>query len=364
MLSDGKEITNKQQLKQLLISAATLHFYTLWRRFDVSSTSFHPTYCSCPSPLTPPPTKMLTRTESRIKIEPQIIPAMAGFVSALVEITLMWPCEYAKTMQQLNRKNPNFRVLKHMRDLGIVKVYQGLTPLLIGAPIQGLIRFASLGYFNNLLSDENGRVSRASGLIAGICAGILESIIIVTPMETVKTVLVDGKMSLIGGVKHVLKKEGPKGLYKGVTATMLKSASNQSLRFIIYNEYKRFVTRHRKDKNYLSPGESLFGGMLAGFLGAIGNTPFDTVKSRMQGLESKRYNGIVDCAKKMVVEEGPLSLYKGLLYRCYRVVPGQGILFFTYEFVSEKLRNFYIPNKSGKVKNPHKIQRMNSIGSE
>jgi solute carrier family 25 citrate transporter 1 len=307
---------------------------------------------------------MLNRTESRIKLEPAVIPGLAGFVSALVEITLMWPCEYAKTMQQLNRKNPNFRVLKHMRELGVGKVYQGLTPLLIGAPIQGLIRFASLGYFNNLLADEEGQISRASGLIAGICAGILESVVIVTPMETVKTVLVDSKMGLVGGVREVLKKDGPKGLYKGVYATMLKSASNQSLRFVIYNEYKRFVTRHRKDKNYLSPGESLLGGMLAGFLGAIGNTPFDTVKSRMQGLESTRYSGVVDCARKMVAEEGALSLYKGLLYRCYRVVPGQGILFFTYEFVSEKLRNFYIPNKGGKVKNPQRIQRMNSIGSE
>jgi len=307
---------------------------------------------------------MLNRTESRVKVEPALIPGIAGFVSALVEITLMWPAEYAKTMQQLNRKNPEFRVIKHMKDLGVVKVYQGLTPLLIGAPIQGLIRFASLGYFNNLLADEDGQVSRASGLIAGISAGILESIIIVTPMETVKTVLVDSKQGLISGVKLVIQKDGVKGLYKGVSATTLKSASNQSLRFVIYNEYKRIITWDRKDKNYMSPAESLFGGMLAGLLGAIGNTPFDTVKSRMQGLESKRYNGLIDCARKMITEEGFFSLYKGLMYRCSRVVPGQGVLFFTYELVSDKLRKFSVPNKSGKVKNPQRIQRMNSIGSE
>jgi solute carrier family 25 citrate transporter 1 len=307
---------------------------------------------------------MLNRTESRIKLEPSVIPGIAGFISALVEITLMWPCEYAKTMQQLNRKNPSFRVVKHMRDIGLVKVYEGLTPLLIGAPVQGLIRFTSLGYFNNVLADDNGKVSRFSGLIAGVSAGVLESVICVTPMETVKTVLVDSKQGLISGVRQVIQKDGVKGLYKGVSATTLKSASNQSFRFVIYNEYKRFITQDRKDKSYMSPGESLVGGMLAGFLGAVGNTPFDTLKSRMQGLESKRYNGVVDCARKMVTEEGVLSLYKGLWFRCSRVVPGQGIMFFTYEFVSDKLRKFHITNKSGKVNNPHRIQRMNSIGSE
>lgn len=307
---------------------------------------------------------MFNRTESRIQLEPSVIPALAGFVSALVEITAMWPCEYAKTMQQLNRKNPEFRVLKHMKEMGALRVYQGLAPLLIGSPIQGLIRFTSLEYFNNLLADEHGRTSRFSGLIAGVNAGILESILIVTPMETVKTVLVDSKQGLVSGVRQVLQRDGIRGLYKGVIPTAAKSASNQAFRFIIYNEYKRFLTRDRKNKSYLSPSESLFGGMLAGFLGAVGNTPFDTVKSRMQGLESKRYNGMVDCAKKMVTEEGFFSLYKGLLFRCTRVVPGQGIMFFTYELISQKLRTLYFPNPSKKVKNPHKIQRMNSIGSE
>ena len=157
-------------------------------------------------------------------------------------------------------------------------------------------------------------------------------------------------------------------MYKGVMPTAAKSASNQAFRFLIYNEYKGYVTRDRKDKSYLSPTESLLGGMLAGFLGAVGNTPFDTVKSRMQGLDSKRYNGMLDCVKQMIRDEGPLSLYKGLAYRCTRVVPGQGIMFFTYEFVSNKLKNTSVPRPgappSSGERRPHRIQRMNSIGSE
>lgn len=305
---------------------------------------------------------MLTRTESRIKLEPAIIPAMAGFASATVEITSMWPAEYAKTLQQLNRNNPSFSALAHMRETGLLGVYQGLAPLLIGAPIQGLIRFSSLEYFNNLMKDDyTGQTSRASGLLAGVAAGLLESAIIVTPMETVKTVLVDSRQGLLAGVRQVLKREGVRGMYKGLVPTAAKSASNQALRFGVYNEYKRFVTRNRANKVTLSKKESLLGGMLAGFLGALGNTPFDTIKSRMQGLESTRYAGMLDCARKMVSEEGPLSLYKGLVYRCSRVVPGQGIMFFVYEWTSHELREFYIPNTKHR---PYSIQRQMSVGSE
>lgn len=304
---------------------------------------------------------VLSRTKSRVMLEPALVPGISGFVSALVEITLMWPMEYAKTQQQLNRKNPDFKVLSHMRELGAFRVYQGLTPLLIGSPIQGLIRFTSLEYFNSALKEFGGSVS---GLIAGVCAGILESVIIVTPMERVKTVLVDSRQGLLKGVRQVVREKGALGLYEGMLPTAAKSASNQAFRFIVFNEYKRFMTRDRKNKTYLSPAESLVGGMLAGFLGACGNTPFDTVKSRMQGLGSSRYKGMVDCATQMVRDEGPLSLYKGLMYRCARVVPGQGIMFLTYNLVSSKLSNLYFPNTTGKVKNRHKIERMNSIGSE
>lgn len=296
-------------------------------------------------------------------LEPRLIPPIAGFTSALVEISILWPFEYGKTMAQLNRNNPDFSVVKHIRQEGLA-IYKGLTPLLVGAPIQGLIRFSSLDYFNNLLRDKNTkRLSRMSGLIAGIFSGVLESVLIVVPMETVKTLLIDSKQGIISGVRNVLKKDGIRGIYKGVMPTAAKSASNQALRFVIYNEYKSYITADRVNKNYLSPVESLAGGMLAGLLGAIGNTPFDTVKSRMQGLDSKRYSGMFDCFKKMVREEGFFSLYKGLGYRCSRVVPGQGIIFLVYEFVSTELKEFSLPGRA-EPKKLIKIQRMNSIGSD
>lgn len=46
-------------------------------------------------------------------------------------------------------------------------------------------------------------------------------------------------MPFIAGVKHILATEGPRGLYQGVGATILKQGSNQGLRFMWFNEYKK-----------------------------------------------------------------------------------------------------------------------------
>jgi solute carrier family 25 citrate transporter 1 len=62
------------------------------------------------------------------------------------------------------------------------------------------------------------------------------------------------------------------------------------------------------------------------------------IKTRMQGLAAARYSSTLDCLATVVREEGLLALYKGLAMRCARVVPGQGIIFCTYEVVSVRMR--------------------------
>lgn len=266
-----------------------------------------------------------------------LVTPFSGFLSAGLEISVLFPMEYAKTQLQLNRTNKNFNLLSHLRSKGL-GIYGGLPPMLIGAPIQGLLRFTCLDFFNNLFKDPvTGQNSVASGLCAGIAAGVLESLIVVTPMETVKTRLIDSNKGLVDGVRYVVRTDGVAGLYKGVGATILKSASNQGLRFIIFNQYKNMIISSPKQS--LTASQSLLGGMIAGVLGAMINTPIDTIKSRMQSLEAARYSSVLDCGRQMVVHEGIGSLWKGLLMRCARVVPGQGIIFMSFDQISSSLRN-------------------------
>lgn len=261
---------------------------------------------------------------------------IAGFTSAAIEITAVWPFEYAKTQLQLNRGNNDFRIMQHMRQRGFA-IYQGLTPLLIGAPMQGLLRFSSLEYFNQKFADpQTGKLSVASGLSAGLAAGILESCLVVTPMETVKTRLIHSNKGLVEGAKYIYRNQGLGGFYKGLGATIAKSSSNQGLRFIIFNQYKNMLLTEPNQK--LTPIQALGGGMLAGLLGAIGNTPIDVIKSRMQDMNAARYRNMFHCAQTMLREEGVGSFYKGLIPRLGRVLPGQGIIFCSYEAISSSIK--------------------------
>ena len=274
-----------------------------------------------------------------------LVAPLSGMLAGALEISTLWPTEWAKTQMQLNKADPNFSVVAKARATGF-SLYRGLPPMLIGAPLQCGVRFSTLDSFVRLLApplapgEQKRPPGRGTMLVAGMMAGTLEAALVVTPMETVKTRLVDGNKGLVAGVREFAQAEGIGGVYCGLSATIMKSASNQALRFLIFNEYKAAVLRQGSSSaavpppTSLTPVQALLGGMVAGCLGCVGNTPFDVLKTRMQGLGASQYRSTLHCLVQVVRSEGPLALYKGLFARLARVMPGQGIIFGSYELIS------------------------------
>jgi solute carrier family 25 2-oxodicarboxylate transporter 21 len=66
---------------------------------------------------------------------------------------------------------------------------------------------------------------------------------------------------------------------------------------------------------------SILTGATAGATEAFVVVPFELVKIRLQDRASAgKYNGMVDCVKKIVTQEGPLALYNGLESTMWRHV--------------------------------------------
>ena len=140
----------------------------------------------------------------------------------------------------------------------------------------------------------------------------------------------------VEGTKRIVAESGIAGLYKGVIPTILKQSSNQGLRFMFMGRYREIITNNGETK--ITPIMSLLGGMGAGCFSSLGNNPFDVVKTKMQGLEAAtKYTGNIDCALKIFQHEGIGGFYSGLLPRLYRVVPGQGIIFMSYDMIQPAL---------------------------
>ncbi len=52
--------------------------------------------------------------------------------------------------------------------------------------------------------------------VAGLGAGVTEALLIVAPVETVKTKVIELNMPFLTGLKHIIKTEGFGGVYQGV----------------------------------------------------------------------------------------------------------------------------------------------------
>lgn len=212
-----------------------------------------------------------------------------------------------------------------VQTTGFFSLYRGLAPTLIGSVPKAGIRFGLNATIKERLRDAEGNLSPAKNFIAGLGAGVSEALIIVAPVETVKTKTIELNLPFVQGLKHIVGTEGIAGVYKGAIATAMKQGSNQGLRFMWFNEYKRILTND--GERLLTPLQSLLGGMSAGCFSTLGNNPFDVVKTRMQGTKAFQYNGTIDCFRQILTKEGVASFYAGVIPRMGRVVPGQGIIF-------------------------------------
>jgi len=281
------------------------------------------------------------------KVEKKKSPLLAmsaGCIAGAVEATCVWPMEFVKTRLQLQSRakgakipfNGLFSGLKYtVETTGFFSLYRGLTPTLIGSMPKAGIRFGLNAVIKDNLRDKNGNLTAGKNFVAGLGAGVCEALVIVAPVETIKTKCIQLNMPFINGLKQIIKVDGIAGIYQGVAATAMKQGSNSGLRFMWFNEYKKIVTNDGEKK--ITPLMGLFGGMSAGCFSTLGNNPFDVVKTRLQGTQSIQYAGTLDCFKQILSKEGVGAFYAGVIPRMGRVVPGQGIIFMSFETIQDTL---------------------------
>merc|ERR1712226_1396867 len=131
--------------------------------------------------------------------------------------------------------------------------------------------------------------------------------------------------------------EGPMGLYRGALPTILKQGTNQAVRMPLQVQLMGVLAMGDASKNQ-NPLYNGAAGFLAGCGSVLLTQPQDCVKSRMQGEEAKElYSGTVDCAMKMMKNEGPVSFFAGSLPRMVQVGMTSGISFAPFPVISKLL---------------------------
>lgn len=271
---------------------------------------------------------------------------LAGAVAGAVEGTINYPFEFTKTRLQLVPKsstmsrNPFVLMYKVVKGQGLGALYVGCPIFVVGNTAKAGVRFLGFDSIKKLLADEDGKLSGPRGVVAGLGAGLMESIFAVTPAESLKTAMIDDRQlphpkyqGVTGSVKLV-KDLGLRGIYKGFLPVAMRQGANQAVRMGTYSRIKGAIQQASgtPPDQPLSTGMTFLVGAFAGLATVYTTMPIDTVKTRMQALDARtRYSGTFNCFAKIFREEGLLAFWKGATPRLGRLLLGGGIVFTTYE---------------------------------
>lgn len=167
------------------------------------------------------------------------------------------------------------------------------------------------------------------GTMAACCAGIVTH-----PIDLVKVRMqlqgsTDGvvvqqqnlavqkaRMNIFSTGLHVVKTEGPTAIYRGLSANLMRQCTYIGTKFGFYNAIKMQLSDAGGN---LSFAGKCFCGLSAGAIGAVVGNPADFCMVRMQAdgrlpeAQRRNYKNVFDAMRRVVAEEGVLTLWRGCL---------------------------------------------------
>ncbi|KAJ6789433.1 hypothetical protein PWT90_00234 [Aphanocladium album] len=312
---------------------------------------------------------------------------MAGGIGGMTAATLTAPLDVLKTrlqsdiyqqqlraaqaMQAQTARNPISAAFYHLGDTlhilrtvqrteGTKALFKGLGPNLVGVVPARAINFYVYGNGKRILAERwnNGQEAPWVHMLAAGAAGIATSTA-TNPIWMIKTRMQLDKnvAERVGAevhrryrnsydcVRQILREEGIRGLYKGMSASYLGVAES-TLQWVLYEQFKAYLAR-RELQIQLSGREKTawdrsvewtgnFGSAgVAKFVAAILAYPHEVARTRMRQAPMAngqlKYTGLVQCFKLVWKEEGLMGLYGGLTPHLLRTVPSAAIMFAMYE---------------------------------
>lgn len=161
---------------------------------------------------------------------------------------------------------------------------------------------------------------------AGAAAGVLAATF-VCPLDVIKTRFqvhglpklgnssVKGSL-IIGSLEQIFQREGVRGMYRGLSPTVLALLPNWAVCFTVYNQLKDLLYSNDGD-HQLSIGANMIAASGAGVATTIATNPLWVVKTRFQTQGMRAgvvpYRSTLSALRRIAHEEGIRGLYSGLV---------------------------------------------------
>ncbi|CAI4218257.1 unnamed protein product [Parascedosporium putredinis] len=243
---------------------------------------------------------------------------------------------------------------------GARALFKGLGPNLVGVVPARSISFYTYGNGKRLIAQygNGGQEAAWVHLSAAVMAGIVTSTA-TNPIWMIKTRLQLDKnvAEQSGGVtqrryrnswdctRQILRQEGVRSLYKGMSASYLGVAES-TMQWVMYEQMKRylanrndFIERSGREKTVWDKAVDWTGKVFAAggakLIAAVIAYPHEVARTRLRQAPMAngrpKYTGLVQCFRRVWIEEGLAGLYGGMTPHLMRTVPSAAIIFGMYE---------------------------------
>lgn len=291
---------------------------------------------------------------------PLLAKIVNGGIAGIVGVASVFPIDLAKT--RLQNQRIGSEAYKSMLDClrkvvaadGFFGMYRGSAVNLLLITPEKAIKLTGNDLFRHLLtsrgesSSSGGKSSHLSlprEMLAGGGAGLCQ-VIVTTPMELLKIQCQDAGRTKIGAQAKqpkalsvaidLIKANGIAGLYKGISATLLRDITFSVVYFPLFAHLSSIKPPWIAEDHNNSNGQdnqifwvNFVAGCIAAGTAAITVNPADVVKTRLQlintGANEEKYKGLRHAFVDIYKKEGLSAFMKGAGCRVIYIAPLFGI---------------------------------------
>ncbi|OAY72029.1 Adenine nucleotide transporter BT1, chloroplastic/mitochondrial [Ananas comosus] len=186
-------------------------------------------------------------------------------------------------------------------------------------------------------------------LISGGIAGAV-SRTAVAPLETIRTHLMVGSNgnSTTEVFQNIMNTEGWKGLFRGNFVNVIRVAPSKAIELFAYDTAKKILTPKSGEPPKLPIPSSLVAGAFAGVSSTLCTYPLELIKTRLT-IQRDVYDNFLHAFVKILREEGPTELYRGLTPSLIGVVPYAATNYFAYDTLRKLYRKTFKQEEIGNI---------------
>lgn len=273
------------------------------------------------------------------------------------------PFDTAKVRLQMQDKaNPVYRGLFHtlqsmFQQEGLRAPWKGVT-----AGIQRQCAFAPIriGLYEPVRNFYVGKDFKGDPpILQKIAAGLTTSAIGITvasPTDVVKVRLqAEGRLppgavrrynGAIDAYKKIVAQEGVGGLWTGYGPNLARNCVVNATELVAYDQAKQVFLANGLPDNAMT---HILSGLTAGLAATLLGSPVDVVKTRVMAQKASttpEFKGPIDCAVKLLRNQGPLAFYKGFIPNFARIGSWNIVTWTTLEFLKGQYHQYTLKQQS------------------